>query len=189
MTEDFVTRYRAVLHEILHGTDESVLTVMAAYRITFAQMDERLRTYGDSIMADLISNRKFQVALAAWRQGMRHAAPAGQNGNEFHLLAAQLNCPGALAFGYELLADGADLGAADCRGINGLYALLHAGMLPVNRNDDTSAFLAECIRRAPTEVVHAKNRAGVSAWDRIRAGCDEALIRLAESVHGCPDCP
>lgn len=59
VTEDFVTRYRAVRHEILHGTDESVLAAMVTHRITFAQMDERLRSYGDSIMADLISNRKW----------------------------------------------------------------------------------------------------------------------------------
>lgn len=54
-----------------------------------------------------------------------------------------------------------------------------------DRSEDTRRFLAECIRRAPEQALHGKNRAGVSAWDALHAGGEAELIALAERrTHG-----
>ncbi len=172
------------MHEVRCGTDQSVFDAMAQFHVTFEQLDEQLRNYGDSIIADLISNRKFRVALEAYRQGYRHTSSTVNSGNEINLLASRIGCPGATELGYALLEAGADLGVADRQGMNGLYWMVFAVMIPSNCNEETKAFLSACIQRASRQAVYAKNKAGVSAWDMIHSRCPENLIGLAESIHG-----
>lgn len=181
---DFLARYKMVMHEVRYGTDQSVLDAMSQLNITFEQMDQRLRQYDDSIIADLISNRRFVVALEAYKQGYRHTSSAACNGNEIHLLASRIGSPGATYFGYALLEAGVDLGVSDRRGITGLYSMAFATMIPANRNDETMDFLLACIRSASTQAVHAKNKAGVSAWDIIHSRGTETMIDLVEKIHG-----
>lgn len=179
---DDIMRYRAVMQEVRKGTDQSVFDAMKQLHVTFEQMDKRLREYGDSVIADLINNKKFAVALAAYQQGYRHAPSAA--GNEIHVLSARIGHPGAAAFGHALLEAGADLGVSDRRGMNGLYAMIFAVMIPANRNEENKAFLHACIQSASRQAVYAKNKAGVSAWDLIHAHGTEEMIDLVERIHG-----
>lgn len=181
---DDIMQYRAVMQEVRNGTDQSVFDAMKQRRVTFEQMDKRLREYGDSVIADLISNKKFAVALAAYQQGYRHAPSAAGNGNEMHLLAARIGHPGAAALGHALLKAGADLGVSDRRGMNGLYAMVFAVMIPANRNEENMAFLSACIQSASRQAVYAKNKAGISAWDLIHAHGTAEMVDLVERIHG-----
>lgn len=181
---DFLAQYKTVMHEIRHGTDHSVFDAMSRLNITFDQLDQRLRQYDDSIIADLITNRRFDVALEAYKQGYRHATSGACNGNEIHLLASRIGSPGASNFGYALIESGIDLGVSDRRGITGLYAMAFAIMIPANCNDETMGFLLTCIQSASTQAVHAKNKAGVSAWDIIHSHGNETMINLVEKLHG-----
>lgn len=178
---DFLTRYRMVMHEVRCGTDQSVFDAMSQLEISFEQLNQRLSEYDDSVIAALISNRKFIVALEAYRQGCRHTSSVC--GNEMHLLASQIGYPGAIRFGYALLEAGIDLGVSDRRGMTGLYSMVFAIMIPSNRSDETIDFLLACIQNASTQAVHSKNKAGLSAWDIIHARGTKAMIAVVESIH------
>ena len=164
---------------VMGGSLNSLLDSLKRENKTIKDVLNDTDEYGISLLEDAIAWRSFDIANYLLDAGAKVNVVSKMKCNEFHYLAAHINCDEGLKIANRLLELGVDLNLTDKKyGNSAIFTLFHEiarKMLPAQVE-----FFIRCLKKGPR--LDDANKGGITLRQAIEGRGTDEMKRIAEGL-------